>query len=598
MTTNRFPRRLARLTAGAVALGSASLLLAGTLAVPAGAVVGPPYHTIITVTSNGLNLVTGQAATFTAKAVATGHGAPGGTFTFTITGADASSVNCDGGNAVAFTGGTATCNVAAGLLATGGPYTVTAVYTDTLDSTYQAGTGSRTQNVNKGKTTTTVTPTPNPSVTGQSVSFTAAVAPFAPATGAPTGTVTFSGVTCDGGSNVIVLSGGLATCSVAAGLVAKGGTYAITGAYSGDTLFLSSSGIGHQSVKAAALTVGLVPSVGTCAGDICSIGQGTPMSFTATAAPSGTDGGSGVPSGTVTFSITRPGSNLTLPCDGGTNTFTLAAGQGTCTLSAGLWASIYFKVTATVSATGFTNAAATLFENSRLTSTSLTTSVPKNISTGQTFDVTAVVTPVTGYTGTNLPGGFVNILVCGSNSNGNNGCQGGAVPVGAGGVAVLTIGGGEYIGSYSYQAVYTGDTNFYTSTARSKFFFVGKDPTQLTLTEPGGFASYDGDAVAITATLTTGNVAGSTLIGPPTGTVTFTITGPSGTVHCAGGDTMSLAQDPGQVEGSVSCFLPPGTLTNSTPPATDYTVHASYSGDSNYVVSNDQVVQMVVAPIV
>lgn len=597
MHKNRFPRSLARRTAGVLALGAASMLAAGTLAAPAGAVAGPPYHTIVTVTSNGLNLVTGQPATFTAKAVATGHGAPGGQFTFTITGADASTVACDGGSTVAFTGGTATCTVSAGLLASGGPYTVTAAYADTLDSTYQPGSGTRTQNVLLGKTTTTVTPTPNPSVTGQAVSFTAAVAPLAPATGSPTGTVTFGGVTCDGGSNVIAVSGGLATCSVAAGLVSKSGTYAITGAYSGDTQYASSAGTGHQSVKAAALTVTLAPSAGSCSGDICSIGQGTPMSFTATAAPSGTDGGSGTPNGTVTFSITRPGSNVSLVCDGGTNTFALSAGQGTCTLSSGLWASIYFKVTASVVATGFANAAASLFENSQLTSSNLSTSVPKNIATGQTFDVTAVVTPVAGYTGTNTPTGYVNILVCGNNSNGNNGCQGGAVPVGAGGVATLTIGGGEYIGDYSYQAVYTGDTNFYTSTARSKYFFVGKDNTSLTLTEPGGFASYDGAAVAITATVDTGNVAGSTLIGPPTGTVTFTITGPSGTVDCAGGDTMPLAQNPGQVEGSVSCFLPPGTLTDPTPPETDYTIQASYSGDSDYGVSNARTVQVVVPPI-
>jgi large repetitive protein len=598
MHKNRSPRHLTRLTAGAVALASASLLLAGTLATPAGAVVGPPFHTVISVTSNGLNLVSGQSATFTAKAVASGHGTPGGQFTFTITGSDASTVTCDGGNTVAFTGGTATCTVAAGLLATGGPYTVSAAYVDTLDTTYQAGTGTRVQNVNKGKTTTTVTPTPNPSVTGQAISFTAAVAPFAPATGTPSGTVTFAGVTCDGGSNVIALSGGLATCTVAAGLVSKVGTYAITGAYSGDALFLSSSGTGHQSVKSAALAVTLVPSAGTCSGDICSIGQGTPMSFTATAAPGGTDGGSGVPSGTVTFSITRPGSNVSLACDGGTNTFTLAAGQGTCTLNQGLWASIYFKVTASVTATGFTTASSSLFENCRLTSTNLATSVPKNIATGQTFDVTAVVTPAVGYTGTNVPNGYVNILVCGNNSNGNLGCQGGAVPVGAGGVATLTIGGGEYIGDYSYQAVYTGDSNFYSSTARSKYFFVGKDNTQLILSEPGGFASFDGAAVAITATVDTGNVAGSTLIGPPTGSVTFTITGPNGTVDCAGGNTIALAQDLGQVEGSVSCFLPPGTLVDATPPETDYSIQASYSGDADYGVSNARAVQVVVPPIV
>ena len=252
-------------------------------------------------------------------------------------------------------------------------------------------------------------------------------------------------------------------------------------------------------------------------------------------------------------------------------------------------------MTATVTAAGYTTSSATIYENSSLVSTSVTTSVPRNIGTGQTFDVTAVVAPAAGYSGSNLPTGYVNILVCGSNSNGSNGCQGGASPVGPGGVATLTIGGGEYVGTYSYQAVYTGDANFYSSTARSKYIFIGKSPTQLSLTESGGFSSYDGDAVAITATVAvTNGAAGSTLVGPPTGNVTFTITGPDGPVSCAGGNTVALAQDPGQVQGSVSCFLPPGTLTNSTPPTTRYTVQVNYEGDSSYYSSNASAVQVVV----
>ena len=142
-----------------------------------------------------------------------------------------------------------------------------------------------------------------------------------------------------------------------------------------------------------------------------------------------------------------------------------------------------------------------------------------------------MVAPVGGYTGSNTPGGYVNITVCGSNSNGNDGCQGGAAPVGPGGVATLTVGGGEYIGTYSYQAVYTGDTNFYGSTAKAKYIYVGKATTSLSLTEPGGNYSVDGALVAITATLVADNGgAGSTLIGPPTGNITFTVTDPIGPV--------------------------------------------------------------------
>ena len=46
----------------------------------------------------------------------------------------------------------------------------------------------------------------------------------------------------------------------------------------------------------------------------------------------------------------------------------------------------------------------------------------------KTFNVTAVVQPIAGYTGSNVPTGYVNILVCGGNSNGNDGCEGGLPP--------------------------------------------------------------------------------------------------------------------------------------------------------------------------
>ncbi|HEY5109248.1 MAG TPA: hypothetical protein VII96_06515 [Acidimicrobiales bacterium] len=597
MRTNRLHRPLSRLVAGATVVGSTAVLLAGALAVPAGAVTGAPYTTKVTVTSNGAVLQTGQPASFTAKVVATGHGTPGGQVLFTVTGADSSVASCDAGNTATLVSGAASCTVSAGLLAASGPYTVQAAYTDTVDSTYKPGTGSRVQTVNVGGTTTTLSSSINPSVTGQGISLNAVVAAATPAAGSPTGSVTFSGVTCDGGSNTFALSSGQAQCQIAGGLVGQTAAYLVSGSYSGDTQFAGSSGKFKQLVKPAATTVTLVPTAGTCTGDVCTVGQGTSLSFVATAAASGTDGGSGTPTGTITFSITRPGSNISFACDGGTNTMSLDnTGKATCNVAAGLPAIVYYKVSATLSSPGYSPSVGTLFENSALSSTNTTTSVPKNVGTGQTFDVTAVVTPTTGYAGSNAPTGYVNILVCGANSNGNNGCQGGAAPVGPGGVASLTIGGGEFIGVYSYQAVYTGDSNFYSSTAKSKFIFIGKSPTAVSLSEPGGFFSADGAAVAITATVVaTNGAAGSTLIGPPSGNVTFTITGPSGPVTCDGGNTIALPINPGQIEGSVTCFLPPGTLTDSTPPATSYVVHVNYAGDSDYVSSNDRAVQ-VVAP--
>lgn len=593
----RLPSPLSRLAAGVAVVGSSAILLAGVLVTPAGAASGPPFTSKVAVTSNASNLQTGQPATFTAKVSANPHGTPGGQATFTITGADTSVVHCDAGDAVALASGTATCTVASGLSATSGPFVVRADYLDTVDTNFKPATGSRSQSVVAGGSTTTLSSSTNPSVTGQGISFNAVVAAESPAVGTPGGTVTFTGVTCDGGTNAIALVSGQAQCQLSHGLVGQNPAYVVTGAYAGDGRFSASSGALHQTVMPAATTVTLTPSTGSCIGDVCTLGQGQAISFVAHAAASGLDGGAGTPTGTMTFTIARPGSNASLSCDGGSNAIALnPSGTATCTVTAGLPAIVYYKVTAVLSSPGFVSSTGTLFENSALTGTNTVVSAPRNLGAGQSFDVTAVVTPTPGYTGSNVPAGFVNILVCGSNSNGGNGCQGGAAPVDSSGSAVFTVGGGEFPGVYSYQAVYTGDTNFYSSTAHARLLNVSQSPTALALSESGGFFSVDGAAVAITATVSVPNgAAGSTLVGPPTGNVTFSITGPGGPVTCTGGNGIALSSGPGQVEGSVSCFLPPGTLTNSTPPTTSYAVTVNYAGDSNYHMSNSHATQVVTA---
>jgi hypothetical protein len=598
MTNQRQHRPLRRLLAGAALIGSTTALLAGALAVPAGAAGSGPLATKVAISSGVSNLHTGQAVTFTATVTSTPHHVPGGQVTFSITGADASTVNCDAGDVQTLTSGTATCGVAAGLLAASGPFTVVAQYADTVDSSYQASTGTRTQAVNLGTTATTVTPQVTPAVTGEPLAFTAAVAASGASTGSPTGTVTFGGVTCDGGSNVQPLVGGTAQCTVSGGLVSQKPAYQVTAAYSGDSNFAASTGTGSQVVSPAATTITLTPSAGSCTGDVCTIGAGSAVNFVATAAASGTDSGSGTPGGTFTFAILKPGSKTSYPCDGGSNVIPLVGGTATCTISAGLPAVVYYQVSATLAATGYQPGVASLYENASLASTTVTTSVPKTIGAGQTFDVTAVVKPISSYTGSNVPTGYVNITVCGGNSNGNNGCQGGAAPVGPGGVAVLTVGGGEFPGNYSFQAIYTGDSNFYSSNAKAKSTFIDRSPTTLALSEPGGFVSTDGSAVAITASVVVPDGAdGSSLVGPPTGNVTFVITDPNGNpVTCQGGNVQALPDSPFQTQGSVTCFLPPGTLTDLTPPQTDYTVQVNYGGDSDYGQSAAKADQIVVPP--
>jgi hypothetical protein len=153
------------------------------------------------------------------------------------------------------------------------------------------------------------------------------------------------------------------------------------------------------------------------------------VSFTGTANSTGTDGGSGVPNGPLVFKVVAAGTKNYQSCAGGSNTIALVGGSATCSLSSGLPASVYYIVTATLADPNYSGASATIYLNASLWSTSIAVSVPKRVVAGQTFDVTATVTPATGYAGTSVPGGYVNMTVCGSNSNGNDGCQGGAAAV-------------------------------------------------------------------------------------------------------------------------------------------------------------------------
>ena len=100
----------------------------------------------------------------------------------------------------------------------------------------------------KHATAITLTPSRNPSVVGQSVTFTAAIAPTS-GTGIPTGTVTF---TVDGtGQSPVALSSGSATYTTSA---FTQGSHTVAAAYSGDSTYAASatSSALTQTVNAAA----------------------------------------------------------------------------------------------------------------------------------------------------------------------------------------------------------------------------------------------------------------------------------------------------------------------------------------------------------
>jgi uncharacterized membrane protein len=139
-------------------------------------------------------------------------------------------------------------------------------------------------NISVFPTTTTITSLSNPSDFGQSVTFSATVAPKA--SGTPTGTVKFmDGSTILGTS---ALTGGTAKFSTATLAV---GHHRITASYSGDTTFADSTSPPlHQFVNRATTTTMLVSSVNP-------LTVGLSVTFTATIVPQY----SGTPTGTVTF---------------------------------------------------------------------------------------------------------------------------------------------------------------------------------------------------------------------------------------------------------------------------------------------------------
>src|SRR5437016_14236730 len=181
--------------------------------------------TTTTVVSSANPSVFSQSVTFTATVTGSTKVA---TLTGTVTFLDGTTTLGTG----TVSGGIAT--FATSTLAVGS-HSITASYGG--DTNFTGSTSAvLTQTVNKASTTTTVASSANPSVFGQSVTFTATVAPVAPGAGSPSGTVTFLDGTTTLGTGT--LSAGTATFTTSTLAV---GSHPITASYGGDANFSGSS---------------------------------------------------------------------------------------------------------------------------------------------------------------------------------------------------------------------------------------------------------------------------------------------------------------------------------------------------------------------
>jgi hypothetical protein len=178
------------IVAGAGAVATASVLALS----PFSASAADPTPTTVVVTAPA-TITTGHAVTFTAavspfKTTSAPVVKAGGTVSFTITGSDASTVSCTGGNSALLLNGKgkAVCKVATGgLLASASPYTVSAIYTG--DPNFSGNSGVLSQTVSRATTHVKLTFDAKP-VSGATTTFTATVTGGSGSM--PTGTVLFS----------------------------------------------------------------------------------------------------------------------------------------------------------------------------------------------------------------------------------------------------------------------------------------------------------------------------------------------------------------------------------------------------------------------
>ena len=562
-----------------LAVGSA-LALTGLalLAAPASAT---PGVTTTTVTESA-GAVTGSPVTFTAT-VTKGAMVPTGSVTFTVIGKDSAPFTCDGGNTATVTpngsgpGSVAPCTFGGGLQASDSPYVVTASYSG--GGTLGPSNGAlNPATITRGSTSTDLLSSSNPTVTGQSVTFSATVAPTSPAVGSPTGSVTFAiagtgggNVACDITGDMVPLSGGMASCTVSAGLFAQFSPYSVSAAYSGDANFRPSTGTLSQTVSKAAVTVGLTSSVAAPV-------TGQPISFTASVT-SASPPGSGTPTGNIVFTVmgnnVLPGQpGYTETCAGG-DTQPLSAGSATCNFPTGLISNpITFTVTATLHDGNFaapSTASLVQVVNKAATTTAIT-GLPGSLIASQGFTFT--VTIQTTAPGGNPPGGNLEWAVCVHGAPTCSGLPGGTFLLGkptmkdiANGERVLkyTVPGGMKPGLYTLNANFSGDSDYQQSSSATGFVLVNKVPTSMQIVLQRNPLQQGSNMTIRAAVISNSDASGS--LGAPQGTVSFTITGLSGdTVNCESGSNVITISTTSSNQGRAVCTVPAADIANGRQP--------------------------------
>ena len=425
--------------------------------------VPPGGPTTTTLTSSLNPSVFGNSVTFTATV---SPAAATGTVTFNIDGVDV-------GTPQTVVGGVAAYTISS--LAVGS-HPVTATYSG--DLAYLGSTGTITQTVSQMATTTVVAGIPNPSFVGDNVTFTATVSPAA-----ATGTVTFS---IDGTTVASpTLVGGVATYATA---TLAAGPHLVTATYNGDLNYSASTS------ATITQTVGKMATTTVVVGIPNPSFVGDNVIFTATVGPAA---GTGVPTGTVQFSVdgVAVGGALLLDAAG-------KATYSTATLTVGdhRVEAVYIGDAAYLP--GVSSPLFMQTVSRKTTATAVTSSLNPSF-VGDNVIFTATVSPAAAT-------GTVTFSIDGTTV---------ASPTLVGGVATYAT-ATLAAGPHSVTATYNGDTVYQSSTSATLTQTVNPRATSTVVTSDRVPTANLGQNITFTA-----RVAPVTGTGVPTGTVQFSIDG-------------------------------------------------------------------------
>jgi hypothetical protein len=413
-----------------------------------------------------------------------------------------------------------------------GSHSLTSVYVG--DSNFSGSTSlADTATVNQAATTSVLTAATDPSVSGQSRTLTATVAPVAPGAGLPTGTVEFfDGATLLGTSS---LSSGVATLTTA---LLSTGSDSLTSVYAGDANFSgSTSPVDTATVNQAATSVALTSSI-------------NPTTYHQTA------------TFTATVSVNSPGSTYVAHPTGtvafydnnvlvDTETLTNSGVVTFSTPSLSVSQQNSHPITAVYSGDGnfqgSTSPQVNQIVNAATPGVSVSSSAQNSAVFGQLITLTANATSIAG-----TPTGTVTFF------NGNNAISDPVTLVnGSASIHISSL----PTGSDTITATYSGDSNF-TNVTSGNFTQTINQSTSATALSSSSNPGVSGQTVTFTATVT----AAGQGAGTPTGTVEFF----DGSTQI--GTTQTLSSGTASVSTSA-------LSTNG------HTITAIYSGDGNFLTS-------------